>query len=427
MANQVIKPRPPKGKFVIRENEGTESRWSIVLQYVVDGKTAKTTFGERIRKEQWSDRRQCVVSHPNQARLNNMLQKFQNEYDMLILEHFKKRQRICIKDLRHILANHRLPGDKTSIIEIGKDILANSKAQGRISASTYTNGISALKIFKGFITEKYPEWGDNFQLTDTLIDNYITWRKTVRGNSAETINKALTPLIKVAERLKLSEKMSSDMFDRISRMYLPPEKKSLSASEIDADNLDYLSHEDFARLLEYKDNCNLPRTRAYLDMFCFAVFTGLRWSDIVTLEWGHVDLERGILRKILVKGRRQTPLVISLTPQAIGLLMKWRERRDDKRFIFGLLDDTADLDDEDFLRNVIQGKGRSIMTVLARVAKEIGVDRLNFHKARHTFAIWALNDGHYDIKQISSMLGHSSVLTTETFYAQYIPDYDTRA
>lgn len=67
------------------------------------------------------------------------------------------------------------------------------------------------------------------------------------------------------------------------------------------------------------------------------------------------------------------------------------------------------------------------MTVLARVAKEIGVDRLNFHKARHTFAIWALNDGRYDIKQISSMLGHSSVLTTEVFYAKYLPDYDTRA
>lgn len=427
MAKQINKPRPPRGKFVIRENEGNESRWSIVLQYVVVGKTAKTSFGERIRKEQWDARRQCIVRHPNQARLNDMLEKFRNGFDMLILEHFKKRQRICIKDLRYILANHMLPGDNTSIIEIGKDILANSKSQGRISASTYTNSISALKIFKGFVTEKHPEWGGDFQLTDSLIDDYITWRKTVRGNCAETINKALIPLIKIAERLKLSEKMSSDMLDRISRMYLPPEKRSLSASEIDTDKVEYLTHDEFDRLLEYRSHCALSRTVDYLEMFCFAVYTGLRWSDIVTLEWGHINLERGILRKILVKGRRQVALRLALAPQAINILLKWREGRGNQRFVFGLLDEDAELDDGDFLRCAIQGKGRSMMTVLARVAKEIGVDRLNFHKARHTFAIWALNDGRYDIKQISSMLGHSSVLTTEMFYAKYLPDYDTRA
>ena len=398
-----------------------------MLQYVVDGKTAKTTFGERIRREQWNDRQQYIVNHPNQARLNNMLEKFRNEYDILILEHFKKQQRICIKDLRYILANHYLPGDKVSVIEIGKDILANSKAQGRISASTYCNGISALKTFKEYVSEKYPERKDNFQLTDTLIDEYITWRKTVRGNCHETINKALTPLIKVAERLRLSEKMSSDMYDKISRMYLPLEKKSLSASGIDTDKVEYLTHEEFDRLLEYRSHCVLSRTVAYLDMFCFAVYTGLRWSDIITLEWGHIDLEGGILRKILVKGRRQEPLMLALTPQAINILLKWREGKGNQRFVFGLLNDDAELDDGDFLRYVTQSKGRSMMTVLARVAKEIGVDRLNFHKSRHTFAIWALNDGRYDIKQISAMLGHSSVLTTETFYAKYLPDYDTRA
>lgn len=47
--------------------------------------------------------------------------------------------------------------------------------------------------------------------------------------------------------------------------------------------------------------------------------------------------------------------------------------------------------------------------------------RLFLHRARHTFATQALNRG-VDIKKVSDMLGHSSVLTTEKVYAKYLPE-----
>ncbi len=425
MAHHITKPHPPTGKLVIRENKGQAPKYSIVLQYVVGGLTAKTTFGVRIERKQWQEKKQCILSHPQQARLNVMLTNFVTEYNTLILDYFKEKQRITIKELRYILANKKRPGENTTIHEIGMDILNNEKAQGRISASTYRNGVSSLNMFICFVKENYLAKGEIVTLTASLIGEYITWRKTTRRNSNETINKALTPLIKIAERLSLTNKMTSEMYHAIARMYLPLEKKSLTASGMEGDKLDFLTHDDFGRLLDYKEGCKLPRTVDYLDMFCFAVATGLRWSDIVTLEWGHVNLETGMLRKILVKGRRRDIHTTTLSSRAIDILIRWQHTTQRRRFVFGLLDDEANVDDDDFIRDAVQSKGRSMTTVLARVSKEIGLKRLTFHMARHTFAIWALNDGQYNIKQISTMLGHVSILTTETFYARYIPNYNS--
>nr|WP_290585164.1 tyrosine-type recombinase/integrase [Alistipes sp. CAG:268] len=43
------------------------------------------------------------------------------------------------------------------------------------------------------------------------------------------------------------------------------------------------------------------------------------------------------------------------------------------------------------------------------------------HIARHTFAVMALNRG-VTIHMISRLLGHSSIITTEKVYAEFLPD-----
>lgn len=110
------------------------------------------------------------------------------------------------------------------------------------------------------------------------------------------------------------------------------------------------------------------------------------------------------------------------------ILERWRGRKGCERFCFGLLPSNFDLNDTKELKRQRINRNTPIKTSLHEIGRKLELPfSLTFHVARHTFAIWALNDGRYDIKQISSMLGHSSVLTTEVFYAKYLPDYDTRA
>lgn len=423
MAREIKKQQPPRGKFVIRKSDGDENEYSIVLQYVVNSLIAKTTFGVRIAKNQWNEQKQCVVRHPQAARINDKLEKFRVEYNTLILDHFKKGQRISIGDLRFILKNKRMPGEVEDVVAYGLEMLKYAREQNRMSASTYTNNVTAMNTFASYWKEKYPDKPLPSTLNPEIIDDYISWRITVRGNCVETINKSLTPLIRIAERLRNSGKISAEVYFTISRKYLPKEKKSLAAEDMEKDVVDYLTHDQFGKLLNYQLQVATPRACEYIDMFAFATFTALRWCDIVTLEWGHVDLEGGFIHKVLVKGKRRETLHIRLDSNALRILSRWVEKTSDKRFVFGLLDNDAVLNDDDFLRTAIQNKGRSMTTILSKIAVELEFERLTFHMSRHTFAIWALNDGTHSLEEISAILGHSSIDTTRNYYAKYIPNY----
>ena len=55
---------------------------------------------------------------------------------------------------------------------------------------------------------------------------------------------------------------------------------------------------------------------------------------------------------------------------------------------------------------------------LATVAKRAGVEKFHTHRLRDTFAVNLLTSG-VAIKDVSTLLGHSSVLTTERYYAPW--------
>ena len=72
-----------------------------------------------------------------------------------------------------------------------------------------------------------------------------------------------------------------------------------------------------------------------MDMFLFSFHAcGLRFSDILTLQWKHINFETRILRKLLFKGNK--PHEFKLDDVAIEILEKWKESpQSGKVFVFG--------------------------------------------------------------------------------------------
>ena len=65
---------------------------------------------------------------------------------------------------------------------------------------------------------------------------------------------------------------------------------------------------------------------------------------------------------------------------------------------------------------------RTYEDLFKRTLKAAGVQDINFHTLRHTFAIRALEAG-MDIKVLSSILGHAQASTTLNLYAHALPDH----
>ena len=161
------------------------------------------------------------------------------------------------------------------------------------------------------------------------------------------------------------------------------------------------------------------RTKEIMEMFLFTVNTALRVSDIITLEWAHIDLEKRELRKVMYKTK--VPVAIHLNDDAMTILNKWKGKGVNGRFVFDLLPEDFDMSDIKRLDTLRLSKNRNIQQSLRSVGEKMKLPfNLTIHIGRHTFAVLCLKKG-LDIYQISKLLGHTSIISTEKTYAEYLP------
>ena len=257
------------------------------------------------------------------------------------------------------------------------------------------------------------------EMTPELLDSYIEWRREIKQNSDATINHALTPILKACAYASEMNMMDPVVNALIQDMRIVT-KVSLSEEEAEFDGKS-LTKEQMAALLEYYRNCVEPRRKEFLEMFFFAFHAcGLRVVDVMTLQWKHIDFARRELRKIMIKTNKRH--VIPLTEPALHILRQWQEKREGCRYVFNLVKESLDLDDAEALYKARNNATKCINQSLVVAGEQIGLPfSLSMHAARHSFAVFALNQG-LSMSVVSRLLGHGSTDVTEKVYARFLPE-----
>ena len=140
------------------------------------------------------------------------------------------------------------------------------------------------------------------------------------------------------------------------------------------------------------------------DMIIFDLGTkcGLRRSEVINLDWEHINFETGRMKIVNSKGGKDR--VVFINNDLKDSLLEYRKGTG---FYKG---------------PVIRGKCRKKMTkaslqnLIKRIYKESGIYRegLCFHSLRHTFAEM-LRRKNVDTPTISRLLGHANLDTTEQY------------
>nr|WP_321408661.1 site-specific integrase [uncultured Carboxylicivirga sp.] len=167
----------------------------------------------------------------------------------------------------------------------------------------------------------------------------------------------------------------------------------------------YQPNRDFLSLNEIKKVENkkieIERIRTVRDIFIFACYTGLSYSDIYKLTKSHIfkgdDGEEWI---IIDRTKTLSRCRIPLLPKAKAILYKY----------------------ENYPKNENKGKllpinsNQRMNTYLKEIADicEINKD-LTMHIARHTFATTVTLANGVPIETVSKMLGHTSLKTTQIY------------
>ena len=163
-----------------------------------------------------------------------------------------------------------------------------------------------------------------------------------------------------------------------------------------------------------------------------AAVTGLRRGELLALRWQHADLEKGSVfvaeslehsratsQRVRFKGpkSRTSRRVLPLAPECVALLRSHKAQQEDEKDQAGVA-----YTDNDLVFPTPDGQPwppDTFSTQFAKLAKSVGMRGFRFHDLRHAFASITLADG-VSIKEVQSLMGHSSPVVTLSVYARSI-------
>ena len=179
----------------------------------------------------------------------------------------------------------------------------------------------------------------------------------------------------------------------------------LSAPKLGRPLPDTLSEADVEKLLEAPVTHTILglRDRTMLELL---YATGLRVSELVTLQERQVNLRQGVVR---VTGKGQKERLVPMGEVAIDWLRRYlNEAR--PQLAAGNMNEAL------FLTQRKCGMTRqAFWYLIKRYAHQVGIQtHLSPHTLRHAFATHLLNHG-ADLRAVQMLLGHSNISTTQIY------------
>ncbi|MBI2676740.1 MAG: tyrosine-type recombinase/integrase [Candidatus Yanofskybacteria bacterium] len=287
---------------------------------------------------------------------------------------------ICVADVK------QLKNDFLEYLEIEKNR----------SSKTVENYGHYLNRFLNFA-----KVGSASQISEDLIRKFRIYLNRLTDNHGESLKKVTQNYHIIAIRAFLKY-LSKREIKSVS-----PEKIELGKQE--DRHIDFLESNELARLLASPKDDNLSdlRDKAILETL---FSTGLRVSELCSLETDKVDLNRG---EISVKGKGSKIRLVFLSDDAqksISSFLKKRSDADPALFIripkdqaFGKYEN-------------LRLSPRSIQRIIKKHATRAGIvgKKVSPHSLRHSMATDLLRNG-ADIRSVQAILGHSSVTTTQIY------------
>ena len=314
--------------------------------------------------------------------------------------HYKSIYGISYAEVKNLLRLDKQGGNKSqntsdkTVEDVSNEWLGSVKI--RIKASSYS------RYYTIVINHIVPYFKDTpiSTFTNDVIEAFVK-TKISKGLSAKTIRSITAVLIQI---VKYAGK----------RKYIEPISCDVTLPKIHSNKLAVITPEQQEKLVEYiKKNLN----RETLGIL-IALYTGVRLGELCALTWGDVDFKtqeivvassiqrikdfapKAITKTKLIidepkseKSARNIPLPAFL----LEILMKFNRNHNRNEYILsGTIKPTEP--------RTYQNRFKAHMTAA-------GLQNVNFHIMRHTFATRAI-EVEFDIKSLSEILGHSSVRFT---------------
>ena len=234
-----------------------------------------------------------------------------------------------------------------------------------------------------------------------LLEQYQT-EKLNEGKKPATVNRHLALLKHMFTKAVDWDMVEEDALRKVRKVKLLPENNR---------RLRYLSKEECRLLLDVCDEVS-KKNRHYEHLkpiVVFALNTGCRKEEILSLTWNSVDLQNGFILLDRTKNgeRREIPINDTLR----DALNKIPKRIDGEGYVF--------------FDPITGERYGDVKNSFRTVCKKAKILDFKFHDLRHTFASQLVMAG-ADITTVKELLGHKT-LTMTLRYSHLSPSHRTKA
>jgi integrase/recombinase XerD len=244
--------------------------------------------------------------------------------------------------------------------------------RGELKKDSYRIYMTTLRMLKEFRSNiEFSEMDLNFV---RQFDNYLRTERENGDGGVFNKHKNLRYVIHQAIEDGLMDKTPYSRF-KITR----PSERVIALDQEEIERLENLQNFELSIGL-----------RVSLETFLFSCYTGLRFSDVITLEKQHLDFKKQLLKKVQIKTSREVEL--KLCKKAVTIVSNNIDKNRARVFL-SISNAKVNLHLKKLMR-------------LGAISKH-----LTYHISRHTFATFLSEQG-VGIEHISRLMGHASIKET---------------
>ena len=258
----------------------------------------------------------------------------------------------------------------------------------KVSNNTLQSYRRDLKQFEKYISENGKDYS---KVTDEEIKTYIKYMQEI-GKKPSTISRGLASIRSFYQYEVKNKKIENDPTEGIQSPKI--EKRVPSV----------LTSNEVALLLEQPKDVDLKgiRDKAMLE---FAYATGMRVTEIISLNIDDINLEQGYARCTNGKRTRTIPLG-NMSLKAL------------KEYVLNARNIMIKDENEKALFVNVNGQRltrQGFWKIIKYYKEQAHIEKdITPHVLRHSFATHLLQNG-ADLKSIQTMLGHSDILSTQIY------------